>query len=229
MDYPGSTLMNETYTIFWCILVFFLEENMILNISIGQLISTGLLLGLGLTADAAAVSMANGLEEPNMKRSKHILIAFMYGLFQGLMPLIGYLFGSTIYNNIPQIKQYNIIPIIALVILGFLGTKMIIDGIKDGKSEESNEIRKITFKLIFIQSIATSIDALSTGLTFANYNVFEALMVTFLISLVTFITCIISVIIGKKFGTKLGNKALIVGGIILIIIGLEIFITGIIG
>ncbi len=202
---------------------------MILNISIGQLISTGLLLGLGLTADAAAVSMANGLEEPNMKRSKHILIAFMYGLFQGLMPLIGYLFGSTIYNNVPQIKQYNIIPIVALVILGFLGTKMVIDGIKDGNSEESNEIRKITFKLIFIQSIATSIDALSTGLTFANYNVFEALMVTFLISLVTFITCIISVIIGKKFGTKLGNKALIVGGIILIIIGLEIFITGIIG
>ena len=202
---------------------------MILNISIGQLISTGFFLGLGLTADAAAVSMANGLEEPNMKRSKHILIAFMYGLFQGLMPLIGYLFGSTIYNNVPQIKQYNIIPIVALVILGFLGTKMIIDGIKDGNSEESNEIRKITFKLIFIQSIATSIDALSTGLTFANYNVFEALMVTFLISLVTFIICIISVIIGKKFGTKLGNKALIVGGIILIIIGLEIFITGIIG
>lgn len=202
---------------------------MIFNISIGQLISTGLLLGLGLTADAAAVSMANGLEEPNMKRSKHILIAFMYGLFQGLMPLIGYLFGSTIYNNVPQIKQYNIIPIVALVILGFLGTKMVIDGIKDGKKEVNDEIRKITFKLIFIQSIATSIDALSTGLTFANYNVFEALMVTFLISLVTFITCIISVIIGKKFGTKLGNKALIVGGIILIIIGLEIFITGIIG
>ena len=202
---------------------------MILNISIGQLISTGFFLGLGLTADAAAVSMANGLEEPNMKRSKHILIAFMYGLFQGLMPLIGYLFGSTIYNNVPQIKQYNIIPIVALVILGFLGTKMIIDGIKDGKKEVNDEIRKITFKLIFIQSIATSIDALSTGLTFANYNVFEALMVTFLISLVTFIICIISVIIGKKFGTKLGNKALIVGGIILIIIGLEIFITGIIG
>ena len=202
---------------------------MILNISIGQLISTGFFLGLGLTADAAAVSMANGLEEPNMKRSKHILIAFMYGLFQGLMPLIGYLFGSTIYNNVPQIKQYNIIPIVALVILGFLGTKMVIDGIKDGKKEVNDEIRKITFKLIFIQSIATSIDALSTGLTFANYNVFEALMVTFLISLVTFIICIISVIIGKKFGTKLGNKALIVGGIILIIIGLEIFITGIIG
>jgi len=106
---------------------------------------------------------------------------------------------------------------------------MVIDGIKDGKKEVNDEIRKITFKLIFIQSIATSIDALSTGLTFANYNVFEALMVTFLISLVTFIICIISVIIGKKFGTKLGNKALIVGGIILIIIGLEIFITGIIG
>ena len=205
---------------------------MISSISAGQLITSGLLLGLGLTMDAAAVSMANGLEEPNMKKSKHIFIAFMYALFQALMPLLGYLFGSTIYKHVPQIEKYHIIPIIALVILGFLGTKMIIDGIKDSKNVEEGEKaveeigKKLTFKLILIQAIATSIDALSTGLTFADYSISEALIVVALITLVTFVVCYFSVIIGKKFGMKLGNKAMIVGGIILIAIGLEIFITG---
>lgn len=205
---------------------------MILSISAGQLIISGLLLGLGLTMDAAAVSMANGLEEPHMSTRKHIFIAFMYAFFQAFMPFIGYLFGSTIYKNVPQIEQYHLIPIIALVILGFLGTKMIIDAIKESKNEEEEEKeiigKKLTFKLIFIQAIATSIDALSTGLTFADYSMSEALIVILLISIVTFIVSYVSVIIGKKFGLKLGNKAMIVGGVILILIGLEIFITGLI-
>ena len=205
---------------------------MYLSISAGQLITSGILLGFGLTMDAAAVSMANGLEEPCMKERKHIFIAFMYGLFQALMPFIGYLFGSTIYNNVPQIEKYHLIPIIALVILGFLGTKMIIDAVKEGKNEKEEEEqikgKTLTFKLIFIQAIATSIDALSTGLTFSDYALSEALVVISLIALVTFVVCYISVNIGKKFGIKLGNKALIVGGVILILIGLEIFITGMI-
>ena len=205
---------------------------MYLSISAGQLITSGILLGFGLTMDAAAVSMANGLEEPCMKERKHIFIAFMYALFQALMPFIGYLFGSTIYKNVPQIEKYHLIPIIALVILGFLGTKMIIDAIKEGKNEKEEEEqikgKTLTFKLIFIQAIATSIDALSTGLTFSDYALSEALVVISLIALVTFVVCYISVNIGKKFGIKLGNKALIVGGVILILIGLEIFITGMI-
>ncbi len=205
---------------------------MYLSISAGQLITSGILLGFGLTMDAAAVSMANGLEEPNMKEKKRIFIAFMYALFQALMPFIGYLFGSTIYKNVPQIEKYHLIPIIALVILGFLGTKMIIDSIKESKNEEELEEeakgKKLTLKLIFIQAIATSIDALSTGLTFANYSIGEACVVIALIALVTFVVCYISVYIGKKFGLKLGNKAMIVGGVILILIGLEIFITGLI-
>lgn len=200
---------------------------MIFSISAGQLISTGLLLGLGLTADAAAVSMANGLEEPNMSKKKHVFIAFMYAFFQAFMPLIGYAFGATIYKNVPEIEKYNLIPIIALVILGFLGTKMIIDGIRESK-EENKEVnhKQLTLKLIFIQAIATSIDALSTGLAFADYEILDAIVVASLIALVTFITCLISLVIGKKFGLKLGNKAVIAGGIILIIIGLEIFISG---
>ncbi len=207
---------------------------MILNIEAGQLISTGLMLGLGLTMDAAAVSMANGLEEPNMSKKKMIFIAFMYGLFQALMPLIGYFFGNALYNNVPQIEKYHLIPICALVILAFLGIKMIIDGIKEIKNKSSDEdilkeAKGLTFKVIFIQTIATSIDALSTGLTFSDYNAKEALIVCALIALVTFIVCIISLIIGKKFGAKFGKIALIIGGIILTVIGLEIFITGMIG
>lgn len=207
---------------------------MILNIEAGQLISTGLMLGLGLTMDAAAVSMANGLEEPHMSKKKMIFIAFMYGLFQALMPLIGYFFGNALYNNVPQIEKYHLIPILALVILAFLGIKMIIDGIKEIKNKSSDEdilkeAKGLTFKVIFIQTIATSIDALSTGLTFSDYNAKEALIVCALIALVTFIVCIISLIIGKKFGAKFGKIALIIGGVILTVIGLEIFITGMIG
>ena len=205
------------------------------TITMGSLISTGLLLGLGLTMDACAVSMANGMQEPNMKKGKMTYIAFMYGFFQALMPLIGYFCGNALYTNIPQIKEYHLIPITALVILLFLGIKMIIDGIKDMKDEkerekEIREVRKsLTFKVIFIQTIATSIDALSSGLSFSNYFIWQALIVVGLVMLVTFVASFMALIIGKKFGVKLGNYALILGGIILCSIGLEIFITGMIG
>lgn len=195
---------------------------------------TGLLLGLGLTMDACAVSMANGLEEPKMKFPKMTFIALMYALFQAFMPLIGYACGSALYQNFPFVEKYHLIPIIALVILMYLGLKMIFEGIKESKEsakERDKKIeklgKKLTFKLIIIQAIATSIDALSTGITFSDYKLIEALFVVVLIAIVTFIFSFISLILGKKFGTLLGNKAIITGGIILCAIGLEIFITGI--
>lgn len=196
-------------------------------VAISQLFVSGLLLGLGLTMDACAVSMANGLEEPKMKLPKMVFIAFMYAFFQAGMPLIGYFFGHLLFENLPFIEKYHIIPIVALVLLLIIGGHMLIEGIKDVKSEEEHEPKKLTFKLIFIQAIATSIDALSTGLTFADYGVLEALLVVGLIALVTFVVCMIALFIGKKFGDKLGPWAIILGGIILIAIGIEIFITGI--
>ena len=196
-------------------------------VSTGQLLISGLLLGLGLTMDAAAVSMSNGLEEPKMKPTKIIYIALLFGLFQGIMPLLGYLFGHALFENLSFIEEYHLIPIAALIILLILGTKMIVDGIKEIKHPEEKEPKTIGVKLLFIQAIATSIDALSTGLSFADYKLYEAIIVVALITLVTFIVCIIAVIIGKKFGDKLGSKAVILGGIILIAIGIEIFITGI--
>lgn len=208
-----------------------------------QLISQGLLLGLGLTMDACAVSMSNGLQEPSMKKKKMILIALTYALFQALMPLLGYFFGNVLYNNFSFIEKFHIIPIISLVLLLIIGGKMIIEGIKELKdtknydtsnalekikeADKANLIKKLTVSAILLQGIATSIDALSTGLTFADFNIIEAIIEVALIAVVTFTMSFIALIIGKKFGDKLGVKAIIFGGIILVLIGIEIFVTGI--
>ena len=182
------------------------------------IIITSIFLGIGLAMDACAVSMANGLKEPNMKINKTVFIALMFGLFQGLMPLIGYFVGAQVLTKIEWI-----IPWVALIILGFLGSKMIHDGIK-GEDEEVN--KDLTIKLILVQALATSIDALSVGFTISDYKVVEAIISTGIVALITFFICFCAVFIGKKFGTKLGNKAVIFGGVILILIGIEIFISG---
>ena len=183
-----------------------------------QVIITSLFLGIGLAMDACAVSMANGLKEPNMKFRKTLFISLMFGLFQGAMPLIGYLVGSQILTKIEWI-----IPWAALIILGYLGGKMIYDGIKGEK--ETTE-KALTLKVILIQAIATSIDALSVGFTISDYTLIEALVCVGCVAVITFAICVGAVFIGRKFGTKLGNKAILIGGIILIAIGIEIFISG---
>ena len=188
-------------------------------------IFTGIGLGVGLAMDAFAVSMSNGLKESKMRFSKVLLIAFMFGLFQGVMPLIGYLVGNSFVKYIEKF-----IPFIALALLSFLGIKMIIDFIKERKenNEQCNIVeQKLTFKVLIVQAIATSIDALSTGLAFSDYNIYDALIVVGLIAIITFVLCVIGVFIGKKFGTLIRCYATLIGGIILILIGLEIFITGI--
>ena len=181
-----------------------------------------LLLGIALAMDACAVSMANGLNESHMPLKKIILISAVYGLFQGGMPLIGYFVGHTFIDYIEKF-----IPWIALVLLLFLGIKAIVEAVKENDEDEKNE-QTITTKLIFLQAIATSIDALSVGLTISNYKLVEAIVTASVVAFTTTLICIGAHFIGKKFGTKLGNKAEILGGIILIAIGLEIFITGII-
>ncbi len=194
---------------------------------------TSILLGLGLSMDACAVSMTNGLNDNKMNIKKALLIAFSFGLFQGLMPLIGYFTGQAFIRYIEKF-----IPYIALVLLLFLGGKMIFDGIKeireDKKEKPLNETEKketdrqtVTLRLILAQAFATSIDALSVGLTFADYSAFKAVLTAVIIAGVTFLASLFSVFLGKKFGSLLGSKAIIFGGIILIAIGLEIFLTGI--
>ena len=198
-----------------------------------ELILISLGLGVGLTMDACAVSMSNGLNEPQMKFGKAALIAAMFGFFQALMPMIGWVCVSLIAE---QFEQFTVcIPYVALALLAIIGGKMLYDGIKDKKKgAEEQTARKLTFGVLIVQAIATSIDALSTGFSLvkiagdnAATDWWRALISVGIIAVITFGFSLGSVYIGKKFGTKLGYKAQILGGCILIAIGLEIFITGV--
>jgi putative Mn2+ efflux pump MntP len=181
-----------------------------------------LFLGVGLAMDATCVAMTNGLNYPCLKKKQAFLIAFMFGFFQALMPLIGYLLGVNFSNFLSKF-----IPFIALGILSVLGIKMLLEGLKKC-DEEDRCVKPFNFKLLFIQAIATAIDALSVGVIMIDYKLNELIIALLLIMIVTFIFSYIAVYIGKKFGLLLENKANILGGIILVVIGLEIFISGLI-
>ncbi len=192
------------------------------------LIFNSLLLGVGLAMDAFSVSLANGLSDPCMKRRKMLLIASTFALFQGFMPFIGWVLVHTLAEAFGAFQSF--IPWIALGLLSFIGGKMLLDGVeelKDNKCACECECaeKKLGFCALLVQGVATSIDALSVGFTIAEYNIFEAFVSALVIALTTFIICFAGVIIGKKFGTALAGKSAIFGGIILIVIGLEIFIT----
>ncbi len=183
-----------------------------------------ILLGVGLVMDAFSVSMANGLNEPQMRKRKMIGIAGVFAFFQALMPMIGWVCVHTIVQYFTVFEKF--IPWIALFLLAFIGGKMLRDGIRS-KGDADNEVR-LGFGALIVQGIATSIDALSVGFTIADYNWLMALVAALIIAVVTFLICAVGLVIGKKFGTKLAGKAQILGGVILIFIGIEIFITGII-
>lgn len=178
--------------------------------------------GVGLAMDAFSVSMANGLNEPLMKKGKMSGIAGVFAVFQTAMPLIGWLCIHTIASVFESFQKF--IPWIALILLGYIGGKMLIDGIRN--KESSDEKPAVGFGALMVQGIATSIDALSVGFTIADYQFAMALTESVIIGVVTFFICFAGLAIGKKFGTKLAGKASILGGVILIGIGLEIFITG---
>lgn len=181
------------------------------------------LLGVGLAMDAFSVSLANGLQEPNMRKSKLCKIASVFAFFQALMPMIGWICVHTILQYFKLFEKC--IPWIALALLLFIGGKMLIEGIRN----DSNEIKASSLDIptLLVQGIATSIDALSVGFTISEYGFIMALVCSLIIAVVTFIISVWGLVIGKKAGTRLSNKASILGGVILIAIGLEIFITGV--
>lgn len=228
-------------------------------------------LGAGLAMDASAVSMSNGLNEPKMSVGKKILMAGVYALFQAAMPIAGYFAGHALLQ---YIEPY--IPWIALLLLAFLGGKMIRDGIKEQKKKKSEQEerealdyqarsepesngatgsqenadeetksvgaaeaqrgqvadewrKKLGIKTLLVQAVATSIDALSVGLSISDYTIAEAMIAVSIIAAMTFGLCMIAVYIGQKFGDRLGSKAVILGGVILIAIGIEICLTGLFG
>ena len=214
-----------------------------------------ILFGIGLAMDAFSVSMANGLNEPEMDRKKELLIAGAFGVFQTLMPLIGWVLVHTAMNTFQQIQKF--IPWIALILLCWIGGKMIAEGVQSRKEAQpesaaldgtpggntaaakgldgsaaaakgpdaAKPAAKLGLWALFVQAVATSIDALSVGFTIAEYDFSHALVETVIIGVVTFIISYAGIRIGKKFGTRLSGKASILGGVILILIGIEIFVT----
>ncbi|MBQ9965973.1 MAG: manganese efflux pump [Clostridia bacterium] len=183
-------------------------------------------LGVGLAMDAFSVSLANGLNAPCIKWKKMSLIAGTFALFQILMPLIGWFCVHNIARYFSVFQKF--IPWIALVLLAFIGSNMLIEGLKNKEGECNEQTKALTFGGLIVQGIATSIDALSVGFTISNYNTIMAIVSCLIIGIVTFFICLGGIALGKKFGTKLAGKASILGGVILILIGIEIFLTGVI-
>ena len=186
-------------------------------------IINSILLGVGLAMDAFSVSLANGLNEPGMKKGRMSVIAGVFGIFQTLMPLIGWICVHTIVTVFTAFEKF--IPWIALILLAYIGGKMILEGIRNKAGEE--EESRLGGGALLVQGVATSIDALSVGFAIAEHTTLMAVSASVIIGVVTFIICMCGLAIGKKFGMKLSGKASILGGVILILIGLEIFFTGI--
>ena len=183
------------------------------------------LLGVGLAMDAFSVSMANGLNEPGMKQGKMWGIAGVFGVFQGLMPLIGWVCIHTIVQYFQAFE--TLIPWIALALLAYIGGKMLLEGLHPGAEDEPKP--GVGFAALMVQGIATSIDALSVGFTIAEYELGAAILAAAIIAAVTVVICYAGLLIGKTVGNKIAGKASIFGGVILILIGIEIFITGVFG
>lgn len=194
-----------------------------------QLIVVSLGLGVGLAMDACAVSMSNGMNEPQMKSGKSLLVAGTFGLFQGIMPMIGWLCVILIVEQFDKFRLW--IPYVALALLVIIGGKMIFDGTKSAKQQvDDAPAKKLTALSLLVQALATSIDALSTGFSLADIAGsvwWMALISAGIIAVVTFGISMGGIWLGKRFGMRLGNKAQIIGGCILIAIGLEIFVSGV--
>ena len=172
--------------------------------------------------DAFSVSLANGLNEPAMRGRKMACVAGVYAVFQFLMPLAGWLCVHTIVKAFSSLARF--VPWIALLLLAWIGGKMLFEGIR-GDGEEASSI--LTPGVLVVQGIATSIDALSVGFTIAEYDAGMALEASLIIGGITFFICLAGLRLGRAFGTRLSGRASILGGVILIAIGVEIFIKGI--
>lgn len=199
-----------------------------------QFVLNSMLLGLGLAMDAFSVSVANGIVEPDMKKGRMTAMAGTYAFAQFLMPLIGWVLVTTVAEIFSAFKM--LIPWIALILLLFIGGKMIVEGIrdkmnskKDSEEEKKQDIKKLTWGSIIVQAVATSIDALSVGFTIADYSFLRAFAASLIIGFVTLVICLIGLIFGKKIGSKLMSTATIIGGVILVAIGIEIFVKGVFG
>lgn len=198
-----------------------------------QFLLNSLLLGVGLAMDAFSISVANGIIEPDMRKSRMFKVAGVYAFAQFLMPMIGWFLVTTVAEIFTAFHKF--IPWIALIFLLFIGGKMVFEGIRDRKQgnkdeqEKEKDVSKLTWGALIVQGIATSIDALSVGFTIADYSVLRAFASSLIIGMVTLVICLLGLIFGKKIGSRFVSTAIIIGGVILILIGIEIFVKGFFG
>lgn len=178
------------------------------------------LLGVGLSMDAFAVSVCKGLGMRKLNKKQALIIGLYFGGFQALMPLIGWLLGSQFQQYITSIDHW-----IAFILLGFIGGKMMVEAVREWNEEETVEVMDapIDHKNMFVLAIATSIDALAVGITFAFLNtpIIEAITI---IGITTMVLSIIGVIVGNFFGSRYKSKAEFIGGLILVLLGLKILL-----
>lgn len=190
--------------------------------NLSMFVFNSVLLGVGLAMDAFSVSLANGLHEPRMHRRKMCAIAAFFAFFQALMPLLGWVCVHTVVEHFRSFEA--LIPWIALILLLFIGGKMLQEGLH-ACAQEAESTTCVGITALLVQGVATSIDALSVGFTIAEYGFAQALAAALIIAAVTFVICMGGLVIGRKAGTALSGKAGILGGGILIFIGIEIFVT----
>ena len=190
-----------------------------------ELVITGVLLGAGLAMDAFSVSLANGLADKNMKTERMLIIAGTFAGFQFAMPMIGWAFVHAAESRLEWFG--GLVPWIALLLLIYIGGKMLKEGIEEDRSpKEDVSAGKLGAGDLIMQGIATSIDALSVGFTIAAYSLLQAVSASLIIGAVTLLICLAGLRIGRRLGTVLAGKASILGGVILIGIGIEIWIRG---
>lgn len=173
------------------------------------------LIGIGLAMDAFAVAVCKGLSMKKLDWKKAIIIALYFGIFQAIMPVVGYFLGSAFQSFVDSIDHW-----IAFILLVIIGGNMIKESF-GGESENCNE--DIDFKTMVLLAIATSIDALAVGVTFAFLKINLLLAVT-LIGIITFAISLLGVKIGNQFGSKYENKAELMGGVILLLMGVKILL-----
>lgn len=178
------------------------------------------LIGVGLSMDAFAVSICKGLAMRKVNKKQAVVIGLFFGGFQALMPFLGWLLGSQFERYITSIDHW-----IAFILLGVIGGKMMMEAVKKEEAEEIKQMDPpLDLKEMFLLAVATSIDALAVGITFAflQYPIVEAISV---IGVTTFAISIGGVYVGNFFGNKYKSKAEFVGGLILVLIGLRILLT----
>lgn len=183
------------------------------------------LLGVGLAMDAFSVSLANGLREPRMGFGRMSLIAGTFAVFQFVMPMTGWICIHTIVEYFRKVERF--IPFIGFAVLMWIGLEMVLEGIGRKSNDEDDGQRTLSFGKLFVQGVGTSIDALSVGFTIEQYDAGTAVVASLIIGVITFGICLAGTMIGKRFGTKLAKKASILGGVILIAIGFEILLKGV--